>query len=157
MTFILYDLCIATSTIIILYAIYQMFNRTIFPKIIESCTEIIEINPKWLITSLKDRYYGFQDIDIIIVKSKLGTLPRFRLSNTYEPHLQFLIPEDVTTNDIDDIARVALAGKLQLKYGIWYPDKPAQWQSILNYMLDGGDIQIEATKWMDTKTRQKTN
>ena len=157
MTFILYDLCIATSTIIILYAIYQIFNRTIFPKIIESRTKIIEINPKWLMTSLKNQYYGFHDIDIIIVKSELGTLPRFKLSKTYEPHLQFLISEDVTTNDVDDIARLALAGKLQLKYGMWYPEKSAQWLSILNYILDGGDIRVEATKWEDIENRQETN
>ena len=157
MTFILYDLCIAISTIIILYAAYQIVNRIIFPKIIESTTEVIETNPKWLMSVLKKQYYGFHDMDIIIVKNGLGQLPRFKLPKINGLHIQLLISEDTTTHDTEEIARIALAGKLQFKYNIWYPEKSAQWLSILNYILDGGDIRIEATKWEDVENRQETN
>jgi hypothetical protein len=129
-----------------IYLLYKLFNKVIAPWIIHKRTKEIEKNPKWITPKLQEQYYGFEDIDIIIVDSPLGMIPRFEVAKDNN-RLKLLIPEDTSVKDIDDIARLALAGKLKIKYGVWYPEKTTQWLSILNYMLDGNDIKIEATKW----------
>lgn len=144
---IIHNICMCISVIAILYGMYEIFNKIIFPWIVNTRTKDIEKNPKWIIPKLKETYYGFKDIDIIIVDSPLGMLPRFRLAKGTENRLQLLLPEDISVKDIDNIAQIALAGKIKIKYGLWFPDKPAHWLAILNFMLDGGDIRIEATKW----------
>lgn len=141
------NMCIFASVIILLYVMYEFFNKIIFPWIVNTRTKDLEKNPKWIMPKLKETYYGFKDMDIITVNSPLGMLPRFRLDKKEKDRLQLLIPEDISTHDIDGIAQLALAGKIRIKYGLWYPDKSAHWLAILNFMLDGGDIRIEATKW----------
>lgn len=147
---IIHNMFICISVIAILYGMYEIFNRIVFPWIVNTRTKDIEKNPKWITPKLKEKYYGFTDIDIIIVNSPLGMLPRFRLDKKQTDRLQLLIPEDISVKDIDDIAQLALAGKIRIKYGLWFPNKSAHWLAILNFMLDGGDIKIEATKWEKT-------
>lgn len=151
------DICLFISAIILLYIMYEFFNKIIFPWIVDKRTIDLDTNPKWIVPELQNKYYGFKDMDIIIVNSPLGLVPRFRLAKGSKNRLQLLIPDSISTNDIDNIAQIALAGKLRIIHGLWFPNKPAYWLSILNYMLDGGDIKIEATKWEDTNNRQETN
>lgn len=141
------DICMFISAIILLYVMYEFFNKVIFPWIVDVRTKDIEKNPNWIMQKLKENYYGFEDIDIVIVNSPLGMVPRFRTDKKQNNKLQLLIPEDISTEDIGDISRLALAGKIKIKYGLWYPDKPTYWLSILNYILDGGNINIEAAKF----------
>lgn len=127
--------------ILILIVCYHIFNRYIFPKIIEKTTKETEVNPKWITTELRQKYYGFDDIDFILAENPLGALPRFRASKD-KTRLEVLIPNDILTKDIEDFGRVALIGKIQAKYGLFFPDKPIHWLSILCYMLDGGDVNM---------------
>lgn len=156
MTFVITirEICIIIVTGLGILLLYEIFNKKITPWLIEKLTTDIEKNPEWIMSELQNKYYGFKDLDIIIVDSLLGIIPRFRLEKGSH-QLQFLIPEDVSSRDIDDIAQLALAGKIKIKYGVWYPDKPTQWLSILNYLLDGGDIKIEATKWEEINNVHK--
>lgn len=131
-----------------------MLGRWIFRYVMyilaEKTTKEIERNPKWITPKLKEKYYGFSDIDIITVESPIGSLPRFRLKEKKnkddEERLELLIPEDTSVNDIDEVAKLALQGKLFLYHNISISDKPAYWLSILCYMLDGGDINIKETE-----------
>lgn len=145
-TFLLYQIIATIIVVLLLHITINLFNKYLFPLLIDKKTKDLEINPKWIVPKLKENYYGFHDIDIIIVDSPLGELPRFRLSKD-KKKFQLLLPEDISTNDTEMVAQIALAGKLYLLYGEWYPDKPAYWLSILLYLLDGGDIRIDATKW----------
>ena len=130
-----------------IYVSYKLFDKLMSPWLIKKSTKQLEINPKWITEKLQNTYYGFGDLDIIIVDSPLGMTPRFELSKHSKNKIQLLISEDISTNDIEDIAQLALAGRLRIKYGVWYPDKPTYWLSILNYMLDGGDVREESTSW----------
>lgn len=127
--------------ILILIVCCHIFNRYIFPKIIEKTTKETEVNPKWITTELRQKYYGFDDIDFILAENPLGALPRFRASKD-KTRLEVLIPNDILTKDIEDFGRVALIGKIQAKYGLFFPDKPIHWLSILCYMLEGGDVNM---------------
>lgn len=49
--------------------------------------------------------------------------------------------------DIEDIGRLALATKIKIKCGLWFPEKPLYWLSIICYMLDGGDIHMTDTSY----------
>ena len=123
--------------------LYKYFLR---PFILKLGTKDIETNPKWLTPKLQSEYYGFHDMDIVLVETKfIHELPRFRV--TKQNRLQLLLPIDISTKDTEEIARIALLGRLKIKHNLWYPDKPTHWLSILNFMLDGGDIKQEATSW----------
>lgn len=145
----------AITVIALIYVGYEIFNRIIFPKLIEKTTKEIEKNPKWIISKINT--YGFNDIDFILVNSPLGMLPRFRWLKK-EDRYELLLAKDTPANDVDDIIHVALLGKLKIKYGLFYPDKPLYWLSVLCYMLDGGDISMSSVKWedKDVKKRQQT-
>ena len=131
-----------------------IFNYIALPILIKRTTKEIEKNPNWITPKLREKYYGFSDIDIITAESSMGALPRFRLKEKKnkddEERLELLIPEDTSVNDIDEVAKLALQGKLYIYHNISMPDKPAYWLSILCYMLDGGDIQ-------QIEKRQETN
>ena len=134
-----------------------IFNYIALPILIKRTTKEIEKNPNWITPKLREKYYGFSDIDIITAESSVGALPRFRLKEKKnkddKERLELLIPEDTSVNDIDEVAKLALQGKLYIYHNISMPDKPAYWLSILCYMLDGGDIQqIEKEE-----KRQETN
>lgn len=133
--------------VIILYGIWKLFDLVIFPKMVHHGIKEIERNPKWVTSQLQ--YYGFNDIDIVLCESKWGMLPRFRAGKN--DRVELWIDNDTSTRDVEDIGRLALAAKIKAKYGLWFPEKPLHWLSILCYMLDGGDIKMEATSWKDAK------
>ena len=120
-------------------------ERVILPILIEKATKEIEKNPEWIVSRLNERYYGFSDIDIITVEGPIDTLPRFRLSKKKkdEGKLELLISNNTSIDEIDEIAKLALHGKIYICYNITTPNKPAYWLSILLYLLDGGDIEIK--------------
>ena len=124
---------------------YTILKYIVIPWIYEKGTKEIAKNPDWLVSELKTQYYGTQDIDFVVVESRFGLLPRFRLAKKNQ--LQLLISSDMTTRDIELIARAALVGKIKIKYNLWFPEKPAYWLSILCYMLDGGNINQSGVKW----------
>lgn len=145
----IYELLAILLGIMFVYACYRTFDRHIFPMLVERKTKNIEKNPKWITPKLQKEYYGFKDIDIIVVEDPFNCVPRYRISKENHNRLELLISEDITTNDIEYIAQVALAGKIKIKYGLWFPDKPAYWLSVLCFMLDGGNIQLTDKKRVD--------
>lgn len=141
--------------IIIGYIIASIFNNIILPFIINKRTKEIEKNPKWITTRVQDKYYGFSDIDFVVVDSPLGRIPRFRLSKDRK-RLELLISNDTKVDDVEDIAKVALMGKIKVRYGLSISNKPIHWLSILCYMLDGGDI-IQENCESTVEERQETH
>jgi hypothetical protein len=135
----------------ILYLAWRLFNEIIFPKMVRNGMKEIERNPKWILSQL--HYYGFSDIDIILCESKWGMLPRFRLGKNH--NLELWIDYDTSTKDVEEVGRLALAGKVRVKYGLWFPEKPLYWLSILCYMLDGGDIQMSNVSWEEAHKKEK--
>ncbi|MDE5539947.1 MAG: hypothetical protein K2J20_05625, partial [Bacilli bacterium] len=69
---------------------------------------------------------------------------RYKVTNN---RFEIWVPNDTSTKDADEVLRLAMVGKIQIKYGLWFPDKPIHWLSILCYMLDGGDITESKTKF----------
>ena len=137
-----------------LMIIHILFRYVISPAIIESGIEDIEKNPKWITSRLHDKYYGFNDIDFVIVKSKFGRLPRFRVGKKGKA-LEMLISEDTPTKDVEIIGMLALASKIKIQHGIFLPGRPIYWLSVLCYMLDGGDINEEVVSWGPILEEQK--
>ena len=146
------NLIISLGVILGIGALWYLFDRLIFPWLVDVHTKDIEINPNW-ITSKTKEFYGFSDIDFVVVDSPLGMTPRFRLSKN-KKRLQMLIDDDIKTDDIGKVMLMALAGKLKITYGLWFPDKPLYWLSILCYMLEGGNINVGDMSWeeVDKKT-----
>lgn len=134
------ELTYLLGTIAILFLIWDMCHRIIYPKIIRFGMKELHRNPKWIMSKLQ--YYGFDDIDIILCKSKWGNLPRFEIGKNNK--LELWLDDDSTlTKDAEDVGRLALCVSIKFKYGLWFPDKPIYWLSILLYMLDGGNIKME--------------
>lgn len=123
--------------VIITYALYQLWKYWIHPAILDSKTKKLETNPKW-ITDILYKFYGFQDIDFVVVKCSISDSPRFQVST--KNRLTFLVPENITSDQVEEIGRIALIGKLNIKHQLFYPDKHILWLSILCYLLDGHDI-----------------
>ena len=146
------DLAYIILFIIAGYALSRLYRYIIFPKIIEKTTTEIDKNPKWVTRELHSKYYGFADIDIITAENSLSALPRFRVSKEDKTRLELLIPDDTPVRDIEKIGQIALVGKIKIKYGLFVPDKPLPWLSILCFMLEGGEINIK-----DIEKRQETN
>lgn len=145
------DLCYIILIVIGLYIGYRVGKDLILPKIIDDATTEIEKNPKWITQELNAKYYGFNDIDFILAESELGALPRFRIEK-YTKRLEILIDNDTSTKDVEALGQMALAGKLQIKYGLFFPDKPLCILSVLCFILDGGEIEVK-----ETEKRQETN
>lgn len=139
------DLACILLTFLISYVTVIIFNKVVLPFIIKKRTKEIEKNPKWITSRITDLYYGFSDIDFILAECPFGGLPKFRLGKDHK-RLELLIPNDTQIRELDDIAKVALIGKIKIKYGLYFPDKPLHWLSILCYLLDGGDIKIKDKK-----------
>lgn len=135
---------------------YYIFTKHLLPFFIESQTKIIETNPKWIINKLHSKYYGFHDLDIILFENPIDDSPRFRYDKK-ENKLDFMISNDTSVADLDEIARLALLGKIKIKYGLWFDGPPAYWLSIMCYMLDGGDIKIEEFDWKTGIKSKKDN
>lgn len=140
------DLVILLGVICGLSLAWDIFNKVIFPKLVYHGMKEIDRNPKWITSKLQ--YYGFSDIDIVLCESKWGMLPRFRAGK--ENRLELWIDNDISTRDVDDIGHLALCVKLKAKYGLWFPDKPTYWLSILLYMLDGGNIEMREQEKQET-------
>lgn len=136
-------------SLVMFYISIHIFNKYILPKLIEADTKEIEKNPQWIMKHAIGKYYGFHDVDIILAETKIFvSLPRARISKNNR--FELWIPNDTSTREVNDILRLALAGKIQIKYGVFFPDKPLHWLSILCYMLDGGDV-MEATAKFEEK------
>lgn len=131
----------------VIYTMYKIFDHIIFPKMIYNGMKETDRNPKWIMSKLS-QYYGFNEVDIVLCTSKWGMLPCMREG---KEKLELWIDEDTPTSDVNDIGIMALAGVLKMKYGILDLDKPIYWQSILLYMLDGGEIE------MKDKIKQETS
>lgn len=137
-------------SLIMFYVSIHIFKRYIFPKLVEVDTKEIERNPKWIMKDVKSKYYGFQDIDIVTAETKMFySLPRLKVIDGKK--FELLIPADTSTKDADEILRLALMGKIEVKYGLQFRDKPLHWLSILCYMLDGGDIREAAATFEEKK------
>ena len=61
--------------------------------------------------------------------------------------IELWIPNDIPIRNLESLAKIALLGKIKIRYGIYFPEKPIYWLSILCYMLDGGDIKQESVTW----------
>lgn len=146
----LYNISIICYVSILLYISYKIFKKFVLPWIVDKQTTEIEKNPKWIKSKIH-KYYGVHDIDIIVVTSPLGMVPRFKLSK--DKKLQLLIPEDTSTKDVEDVAQLALAGKIRIKYGLWFPEKSAAWLSILCYLLDGCNLSEDDITFNDNKDK----
>lgn len=146
------DLACIILTILTMYILSRFYRFILFPKIVEKTTKELEKNPKWITKELHSKYYGFSDIDIITAESSIGALPRFRIAKDDKTRLEFLISNDITTREIETMGQVALVGKIKVKYGLFFPDKPLHWLSILCFMLDGGEVSVK-----DIEKGQETN
>ena len=135
---------------------YRVFCKYLLPFFIEKHTKIIETNPEWVTSRLHSKYYGFQDMDVILFENDIDDSPRFRYDKKTNK-LDFMISNDTTTNELDEIARIGLLGKIKIKYGLWFDGPPAYWLSIMCYMLDGGDIKLEEFDWKTNTKLKKDN
>jgi hypothetical protein len=135
-----------------IYAFSRLYKYIIFPKILEKTTKEFDKNPKWITNELHAKYYGFNDIDFITAENAIGALPRFRVPKNDKTRLEILIPNDTSIRDIEQMGQVALVGKIKIKYGLFFPDKPIHWLSVLCFMLDGGEINVK-----EIEKRQETN
>ena len=129
----------------IAYIIWDITSKIIMPKIVYKSMKETERNPKWITSELQ--YYGFDDIDIVLYESNWITRPCFRLGK--DNKLELWISDDTSPRDATDVGRLALCGKVKAMYGLWFPDKPIYWLSVLLYMLDGGDITVKNKKPLD--------
>ena len=145
------DVACVVLVIIGLCILSRLYRLFIFPKMLNKMIKEIDKNPQWITKELHSKYYGFSDIDFITAEDNIGALPRFRASKD-GTRLEFIIPEDTPTSDIEKIGHAALVGKIQVRYGLFFPEKPLQWQSILLFMLEGGEVAIK-----DIEKRQETN
>ena len=132
----------------------DLYIKIIRPFLIKKTTKELEKNPKWLMSELRSQYYGLDDIDVILTENKrFLILPRIRLTKD-KKRLELLIPADmITTKDIDNVAKLLLISKISIKVspqvGILYANKPTYWLSILDYMLDGGEVNQSAVSWKE--------
>lgn len=146
------DLAYIILLVISFCIVHRLYKYVIFPKIIEKTTKEFDKNPKWITSELRSKYYGFNDIDFITAENPIGALPRFRVAKNDKTRLEILISNDTSTRDIEQIGQIALVGKIKIKYGLFFPDKPIHWLSILLFMLEGGEVNIK-----DIEKRQETN
>ena len=136
--------------IFMVYTATRVFKLFVRPVILDMDTKEIERNPKWIVDKVKGIYYGFHDIDFILAESNIfSSLPRFKISKT--DRYELWLPSDISIKDVDEIVRLALVGKIQVKYGLIFRDKSLNWLSILCYMLDGGDIREDKVAFENTK------
>lgn len=136
--------------IFIVYIATRVFKWFVLPVILDMDTKEIERNPKWIVDKVKGIYYGFHDIDFILAENNMfSSLPRFKITkaNRYE----LWLPSDISIRDVDEIVRLALVGKIKIKYGLDFDNKSLHWLSILCYMLDGGDIREDKVAFENAK------
>lgn len=145
------DVVILFLGIALTYMLYRIWKYHIFPKIVDIKTKEVEVNPKWIMKELHTKYYGFYDIDFITTEGVFADRPRFRSNRKDDTRLQFLIPNDTSIRDLEELGRLALIGKLKIKYGVFYPDKPIMWLSIVCFLLDGHDINLKSVSFDKAK------
>ena len=137
------------ASLLFVVAMWRLFSNVILPWVVKRKTVETEVNPKWIKSKVEGKY-GFQDIDFILARSPFNNLPYMKVTNKDETtRFQFILSEDTSINDVNEMARLALAGKIYVKYHVLYMDKPLFWLSILCYMLDGGDINESKTAWSE--------
>ena len=154
-------LLFAISCGFVFYMSVKLYMDVIRPYQIKKSIKVVKKNPEWLIPALRSHYYGLDDVDILLVESKHKIAPQFQLNvikkdekaGLLEMRLELLLPSTVTIAEIDEIAKIALIGKICTKVnpqvGMTYANKPTYWLSILCYMLDGGSINQSAVSWND--------
>lgn len=131
----------------------MLWEKVAQPFLENKGTKVLETNPKWVTSELTDKYYGFYDVDFVLVEAtnSFSHTPRFTV-NKKTNRYQLLFTDDITTHEVAELGRFTMICKLVAKYGIVAAkDKPLYWLSILCYMLDGGDIHQEAVSWRDTE------
>ena len=136
--------------IFIIYITLRFINRTGFPILINMLTKELDKNPKWITSKLKNNYYGFEDIDFITAECSMRALPRFRVSKSNPHRLEFLVPNDASVDDVELLGKLALMGKLKLKYGLFISDEPLDWLSKMCFILDNKNV-IKEMKILDKK------
>lgn len=146
------DICVLALCALGFYIGGCIGKYVVLPFLIRKTTKEIDKNPKWITSALHSKYYGFSDIDFITAESTIGALPRFRVAKGDNTRLELLIPNDTLTKDVEKIGQIALVGKIKVKYGLFFPDKPLYWLSILCFMLDGGEVAMK-----EVEKRQETN
>ena len=143
--------CILLSCLIA-YILIRIFNDFVVSFVVKRKTKVLEKNPKWITSRIQEKYYGFNDIDFILAECPLGGLPKFNISKNKE-RIELWIPNDTPIRDLESLAKVALLGKIKIRYGVYFPEKPIYWLSILCYMLDGGDIRQESVTWEEANKK----
>ena len=141
----------------LIYITMRFIHRTAIPGLAAILTKELDKNPKWITSRLKDRYYGFDDIDFITAECSMGALPRFRVSKSDSCRLEFLVPNDASVDDVELLGKIALAGKLQLKYGMKpLLNKPLGYLSLVCFVLDNDDV-TNKIKFKDKKPLDDCN
>ena len=136
--------------IFIVYIATRVFKWFVLPVILDMDTKETERNPKWIVDKVKGVYYGFHDIDFVLAENNIfSSLPRFKITKTNRYELW--LPSDISIREVDEIVRLALVGKIKIKYGLDFGNKSLHWLSILCYMLDGGDIREDKVAFENTK------
>ena len=142
---------VAIITMMSLYLLWSLCRQILYPIIIRLGLREVSRNPIWVNNEIRT-YYGFEDIDIVLCESLWGGLPHLRTSKD-KTKLELWIPNDTPMDDINYYGRLALASKLKINYGLWFPEKSLPWLSIVCYMLDGGDVKYE----FQSKSKQQTS
>lgn len=141
----------------LIYITIRFIHRTAIPGLAAILTKELDKNPKWITSRLKDRYYGFDDIDFITAECYIGALPRFRVSKSDPCRLEFLVPNDASVEDVELLGKIALAGKLKIKYGMQpLLDKPLGYLSLVCFVLDNDDV-TNKIKFKDKKPLDDCN
>lgn len=143
--------CILLSCLIA-YILIRIFNDFVVSFVVKRKTKVLEKNPKWITSRIQEKYYGFNDIDFILAECPLGGLPKFNISKDKE-RIELWISNDTPIRDLESLAKIALLGKIKIRYGVYFPEKPIYWLSILCYMLDGGDIRQESVTWEEANKK----
>lgn len=131
----------ALLLVIYLRILLYVFKHWIKPSLETRSMKEVDRNPKW-VTKQITSYYGFEDIDFVLFDSNMVDSPRLKTNKTRD-RLELWLPCDTLTKDIPELSRLALACKIHTRHGVWCPDKPIYWLSVLCFMLDGGEIKME--------------
>lgn len=147
---------VAILVVIYLRATFYVWKRWVRPMMETFKMKEVDRNPKWVMRQLVS-YYGFEDIDFVLFDSGVVCSPRLKTNKTRD-RLELWLPCDTLTKDVPELGRIALACKLHVRYGVWYPDKPIYWLSVLLFMLDGGEIRMEdRPKPTEKELKQETS
>ena len=114
---------------------------------------IIEKNPKWIVSDLKTRGYGLDDVDVFVTENTDSSLHTFDY-NASQSKLTAYVPKSFSSQDIEVLAKEILVTKIYIKTKNNYDDKPIHWLFILYYLLEGNDISPNSINWNILQKRQ---